>query len=228
MPDFAVIIPAAGGSTRFGGPRSKLLERVAGKPVLRHSIAAFARRSDVKMIVVAATAGPRSVRRHVPQSSFVIACDGGTCRAGSVRNALACVPSDIEWVAVHDAARPLVSQELIDRTFAAAVAHGAAVAAMPVALTVRQADGPLPARSQGVIPRDRLWAMQTPQIMRRADLARAFEECPLPLEQVTDDVQLLELIGREVWLVPGEEANLKVTTPLDLVIAQTLWERRSK
>jgi 2-C-methyl-D-erythritol 4-phosphate cytidylyltransferase len=228
MPDFAVIIPAAGGSTRFGGPRSKLLERIGSKPVLRHSIAAFARRADVKMIVVAATHGPRSVRRHVPTSSFLVACDGGTCRAGSVRNALDRIPAEIEWVAVHDAARPLISQGLIDRTLAAAVAHGGAVAAMPVALTVRQASGPLPAKSEGVIPRDRLWAMQTPQIMRRADLARAFERCTVPLEQITDDVQLLELMGLDVWLVPGEEANLKVTTPTDLIIAQTLWEGRSR
>jgi 2-C-methyl-D-erythritol 4-phosphate cytidylyltransferase len=145
-----------------------------------------------------------------------------------VRNALDRIPAEIEWVAVHDAARPLISQGLIDRTLAAAVAHGGAVAAMPVALTVRQASGPLPAKSEGVIPRDRLWAMQTPQIMRRADLARAFERCTVPLEQITDDVQLLELMGLDVWLVPGEEANLKVTTPTDLIIAQTLWEGRSR
>jgi 2-C-methyl-D-erythritol 4-phosphate cytidylyltransferase len=67
-----------------------------------------------------------------------------------------------------------------------------------------------------------LWEMQTPQIMRRDALLAAFDRCPLPLDQVTDDAQLLELIGREVWLVPGDERNLKITTPLDLRVAEGL------
>ena len=130
------------------------------------------------------------------------------------------VPVEIEWVAVHDAARPLVSQELIDRTLAAAVEHGAAVPALPVHLTIKQATGPLPARVERTIPRQTLWAMQTPQIMRRAALLEAFEKCPLPLDQVTDDVQLIELAGGAVWLVEGEERNLKITTASDLKIAE--------
>jgi 2-C-methyl-D-erythritol 4-phosphate cytidylyltransferase len=75
------------------------------------------------------------------------------------------------------------------------------------------------------VPRAGLWAMQTPQVMRRAELLEAFERCPIPLEQVTDDVQLLELAGREVWLVEGEERNLKVTTRMDLSVA-ALWLAR--
>jgi 2-C-methyl-D-erythritol 4-phosphate cytidylyltransferase len=89
-----------------------------------------------------------------------------------------------------------------------------------VHLTIKQADGPLPARVQRTIPRHTLWAMQTPQIMRRADLLAAFSSCPIPLEQVTDDVQLLELAGQEVWLVAGEERNLKITTPMDMQVAR--------
>lgn len=134
------------------------------------------------------------------------------------------VHEQVEWVAVHDAARPLISQELIDRTLAAAMEHGSAVPAMPVTLTIKQAAGPLPARVDRTIPRQNLWAMQTPQIARREDLEDAFAKCVLPLEQVTDDVQLLELSGREVWLVSGEERNLKITTPLDLTIAAMLLQ----
>jgi 2-C-methyl-D-erythritol 4-phosphate cytidylyltransferase len=126
----------------------------------------------------------------------------------------------VEWVAIHDAARPLVSDELIERTFAAARAHGAAVPAMPVPLTVKQADGPLPARVQRTLPRHTLWAMQTPQIMRRAALLSAYSNCPLTLDQITDDTQLLELAGEEVWLVAGEERNLKITTQSDLRLAE--------
>jgi 2-C-methyl-D-erythritol 4-phosphate cytidylyltransferase len=126
------------------------------------------------------------------------------------------------WVAVHDAARPLVSQDLINRTLEAALQHGAAVPAMPVHLTIKQASGPLPARVTKTVPRNELWAMQTPQIARRAALLEAFERCPLPLEQITDDMQLLELAGHEVWLVQGEERNLKITTPIDLDLARVL------
>jgi 2-C-methyl-D-erythritol 4-phosphate cytidylyltransferase len=154
----------------------------------------------------------------------VMTCKGGACRAESVMRALQEIPKSIEWVAIHDAARPLVSQQLIDRTFAAAIEHGAAAPALPVSLTIKQAHGPLPARVQRTVARHELWAMQTPQIARRADLLEAFENCPLPLDQVTDDVQLLELQGKEVWLVPGEERNLKITTALDLKIAEFLLE----
>ena len=220
-----MILPAAGSSTRFGGPRSKLLERINGKPVLRHSIAAFAGRADVRLIVIA-TQG--KLAQHIHKSESILVCEGGTCRAGSVWNALRQVPADIEWVAVHDAARPLVSRDLIDRTMAAAIQHGTAVPALPVSQTIKRANGPLPARSLETVPRDKLWAVQTPQIARRRDLLEAFEKCPIPLEQVTDDVQLLELLGCEVWLVPGEESNLKITTPMDVLVAETLFSRRSR
>jgi 2-C-methyl-D-erythritol 4-phosphate cytidylyltransferase len=216
MPRFAVILPAAGLSTRFGGPRSKLAERVGDMTVLERTVAAFTTRDDVETVIIA-TRDPAAV-------SFpgAVAVQGGASRAESVFNALRAVPETIEWIAVHDAARPLVSQELIDRTFAAAVERGAAVPAMPVALTIKQAQGPLPAVVERTVPRDRLWAMQTPQAMRRTELLDAFKRCPIPLDQVTDDVQLLELSGHEVWLVAGEERNLKITTPMDLKLAELL------
>jgi 2-C-methyl-D-erythritol 4-phosphate cytidylyltransferase len=157
-----------------------------------------------------------------PSQNRLRFCVGGACRAESVLNALRQVPLQIEWVAIHDAARPLVSQVLIDRALGAAKSHGAAVPALPVALTIKQATGPLPARVERTVPRQSLWAMQTPQVMRRADLLAAFENCPLPLEQITDDAQLLELCGGEVWLVEGEERNLKITTQSDLLIAGLL------
>jgi len=215
-----VILPAAGKSVRFGG--GKLLAPLGGKPLLRHSVAAFARRADVQLIVVA-TQG--DLARHVHASDSVTVCQGGSCRAESVFNALKCVPPEIEWVAVHDAARPLVSQELIDRTLAAAIQHGAAVPAVAVSQTIKQADGPLPAAVQKTVPREKLWAVQTPQIARRKDLLAAFEACPIPLAQVTDDVQLLELTGRPVWLVEGEQSNIKITTPMDLFLAEAIFSR---
>jgi 2-C-methyl-D-erythritol 4-phosphate cytidylyltransferase len=144
------------------------------------------------------------------------------CRAKSVYEALKRVPKTIEWIAVHDAARPNISPQLIETTLVAAQKHGAAVPALAAALTIKQASGPLPAKVERTLPRHSLWTMQTPQIMRRTDLLAAFEKCPVPLDQVTDDVQLLELAGIEVWLVSGDERNLKITTAMDLRIAQ-LW-----
>jgi 2-C-methyl-D-erythritol 4-phosphate cytidylyltransferase len=151
---------------------------------------------------------------------------GGPTRAESVWGALRRVPADVEWVAIHDAARPIVSQELINRTLAAAVEHGAAAPAVAVRLTIKQAAGALPARVEKTVPRESLWALQTPQIMRRATLLRAFEECVYPMQHITDDLQLLELAGEQAWLVPGDEKNIKITTPQDLLLAEMFLARR--
>lgn len=227
MPSFAVVLPAAGRSVRFGS--DKLMGSLSGRPVLAHSLAAFLSRADVACVVIPCRmdladpfADARDSLRQMLTDPRIRRCPGGDSRAASVYNGVRAVPEEIEWVAVHDAARPLVSQGLIDRTLAAAELHGAAVPALPVHLTIKQADGPLPARVQRTVPRSALWAMQTPQIMNRAELLSAFATCPLPLEAVTDDAQVLELTGREVWLVAGEERNLKITTALDLRIAEML------
>jgi 2-C-methyl-D-erythritol 4-phosphate cytidylyltransferase len=226
MPSFAVILPAAGRSTRFG--QDKLAAPLQGCPVLQRSMMAFLNRDDVSHVIIATNdfASTHAALTAAPSGEAILAnpkiniCTGGANRALSVRSALEQVPPDVEWVAVHDAARPLVSSELIERSFAAAIEHGAAVPALAVHLTVKQAVGPLPAKVVRTLPRHELWAMQTPQVMRRADLVDAFAACPLPLEHVTDDVQLLELAGKEVWLVQGEERNLKITTASDMRLAE--------
>lgn len=228
MEPFAIILPAAGRSVRFGGG-SKLLEPLAGEQVIRRAVRAFLCRADVASVVIAAPADELPTLSQAlgedARDARVGFCRGGDCRAQSVRNALERVPPELRWIAVHDAARPMVSQSLIDRTFAAARERGAAVPALPVALTIKQAQGPLPAKVRQTVPRQTLWAMQTPQAMRRNELLAAFESCPIPLEQVTDDAQLLELAGRDVWLVEGEERNLKITTRADLQIAELLLGR---
>lgn len=225
MDQFAVIMPAAGRSARFGGPKNKLFEEIAGVTVFRRALDAFLRRKDVACIVIATGPGhtPSDFlgEQSSPDSRLIFTL-GGSSRAESVHRALRQVPETIAWVAVHDAARPLVSQQLIDRTFAAAVQHAAAVPALAVPWTIKQATGPLPAKVQRTLPRHELWAMQTPQVMRRSHLLDAYERCPLALDQVTDDVQLLELSGHDVWLVEGEERNLKITTQIDLQIARML------
>lgn len=205
-----------------------MLAMLRGQAVIVHGLRAFLARDDVRLIVIPThlqneiTAVAPSDVKDAMAAGRVAFCEGGKSRAESVRNAMANVPESIEWVAVHDAARPLVSQGLIDRTVAMARERGAAVPALPVTVTIKAAAGPLPARVTKTIPRDTLWAMQTPQVMRRADLERAFAECPIALESVTDDVQLLELAGMETWLVEGEERNIKITTGMDLRVAE-MW-----
>jgi 2-C-methyl-D-erythritol 4-phosphate cytidylyltransferase len=226
MTSLGVILPAAGRSVRFGGGRGKLLELLAGEPVVRHAVKAFLVRKDVAAVVLATSLDDVSILTEAlgahAEDPRVHFCGGGQSRAQSVRNALACIAPEIEWVAVHDAARPLVSQQVIDRAFSVALEKGAAVPALPVSLTIKQATGPLPAKVQQTVPRRTLWAMQTPQVMRRRDLIAAYESCPLPLDQVTDDAQLLELQGQPVWLVDGDEHNLKITTRIDLNVAEMI------
>jgi 2-C-methyl-D-erythritol 4-phosphate cytidylyltransferase len=220
MSKLAVILPAAGSSTRFGS--DKLRADLCGRPVLRWTVQAFRSLPGIELAeIVLATSNP-TLLDLIDDRADISRCDGGATRAHTVRNALAAIHSSAEWVAIHDAARPLVSHALIARVFAAAMAHGAAAPAMPVALTIKQAGETLPSRAERTVPRKHLWAMQTPQIMRRVDLLDAFEQCPIPLDQVTDDVQLLELIGKPVMLVPGEERNLKLTTAMDLKLAELL------
>ena len=231
MPNFAVILPAAGASTRFGSESNKLLTPLSsGLPVISFTLETFLARDDVDTVVIATRSdsdwrGEHPALRRVLDDPRVRRCAGGPSRAESVRNALAEVPRSVEWVAVHDAARPLISSELIRRTVAAAVQHGAAVPALPVVPTIKEADGPLPAKIRRTVPRQTLWAVQTPQVMRRSALEAAYAACPMPLAQVTDEAQLLELAGQEVWLVPGEEQNIKITTPDDLRVARAFLER---
>ena len=221
---FHVILPAAGSGTRFGG--DKLAADLAGRSVLARTAGLFLGRADVAGVTVATADGRRP--DHLPAHDKLATCRGGTCRADTVAAALRSLPESAEWVAVHDAARPLASQELISRCFAAAVQFGAGVPCVRPSGTVKQAaheDDP-PLLVMRTLPRRFLWVAQTPQCARRADLLRAIETCPEPPERVTDDALLLELAGRRVTIVQGDPANLKITTPLDLDLA-TLWLARN-
>ena len=232
MQRFAVILPAAGSSSRFGSESDKLFAPLAaGEPVIACTLDAFLVRDEVEVVVIATRPDRQwgddlhPAFRRALADPRVRRCAGGPSRAESVRNALAEVPRSVQWVAVHDAARPLVSSELIERTVAAAAQYGAAVPALPVVPTIKEADGPLPAKIRRTVPRQTLWAVQTPQVMRRSALVAAYAACPVPLAQVTDEAQLLELSGQEVWLVAGEEQNIKITTPDDLRVARAFLER---
>ena len=219
--DFAVIIPAAGRGSRFGG--DKLACRIGGRYVLEYVIGAFIERPDVAVVVIARDAGARfPVLDALAAHPKLARCGGGENRAESVLRGLehlAQVGISAEFVAIHDAARPAVSQELIDRVFDAARREGAAVPAVPVTDTIKRV-------SEGRVcetpPRRELVAVQTPQAMRREWLAAAYAAWTAGLEALTDDVQLLEAAGRPVSVVPGDFTNLKVTRADDLEVLKRL------
>jgi 2-C-methyl-D-erythritol 4-phosphate cytidylyltransferase len=232
FPDFklssiAFILTAGGSGSRFG--RNKLLERLKGKYVIEHAL------HVLKMpvpgmehagVFVSTTPGTRTVLEGLDTFAGVTFVDGGASRAHSVFNALQHVPGDVDFVAVHDAARPLVSSQLIQQLCECAIIYGSAVPALAVKLTIKQACGPLPARVIQTLPRAELWEMQTPQIARRDELlnayASAYQSNDLSLEHITDDAHALERAGHTVWLTPGDERNIKITTPQDLIIAEQL------
>jgi 2-C-methyl-D-erythritol 4-phosphate cytidylyltransferase len=212
------LILAAGLGERLGASRPKALVELAGRSLLQWSVDVLASVAAIDKVVVALPPDVEAPRR-------TIGVVGGAVRSESVRLALAAAgPGDP--VLVHDAARPLLTAELIQDTLAAVARHGvdAAVAAAPVTDTVKQVDG------EGVVTRtlDRstLWAAQTPQAFRRAALERALDVTDDVLAQATDDAWLVERAGGRVVVVPAPPENLKVTSPLDLTLAELLVSRR--
>lgn len=155
------------------------------------------------------------LQRHpAPKPVQILPC-GGATRQQTVRNALAHLPDSIELIAVHDAARPLVSHALLDRLITTATQHGSAIPALPIQDTLKRAPGGK--RVQETAPREGLYRVQTPQIFRASWLINAHRAAvEQEFEQATDDAQLLERAGYPVYLTEGDPRNLKLTTPDDL------------
>jgi 2-C-methyl-D-erythritol 4-phosphate cytidylyltransferase len=214
-----VVIVGAGSSTRMGGI-DKVFAPLAGLPLLAHSLLAATRCQEVQCIVLV-VAGDRlaEVRTRLPAAALgklVAVVAGGARRQDSVVAGLAALP-ETGYVAIHDAARPLVTPALFSAGFAAARETGAAIAAVPVVDTLKRAalDGTI----VETVPRERLWAVQTPQVFR-SDLLIAAHRAAAG--EVTDDAMLVEALGHPVRVFAGSSANLKVTTPDDLVVAEAL------
>ncbi len=202
---------------------------LAGRPLVEWSIEAFRASPAVRSIVVAVPPGlPRDELKLGGEGVEVV--DGGATRAQSVSHALEVV--ETELVAIHDAARPLVTPELIEATIATLVADpGAdgAIAATPVTDTIKQvgvrdeASPETPGASvEKTLDRGRLWAAQTPQVFRVAALRAALAADPERVAAATDEAMLVESAGGKVLIHPCPAENLKVTTPLDLRLAELL------
>ena len=211
----SAIIAAGGRGTRLGSDRPKQFLEIGGRSILDLSVSAVASSSVVGEIVVAVPAdhleGVRSQLR--PPGKPVAFVAGGRRRQDSVARALARVSTESDIVVVHDAARPFVSVALIDRTIAAGAEHGAAIAALPVRDTVKQATSGRHSGSRPIaatLPREDIFLAQTPQAFRREVLERAFDIAREQGIEATDEATLAERAGYPVHLVEGEAGNVKI------------------
>ena len=214
--DMAVaLIVAAGSGERLGAGRPKAFVQLAGRPLVQWSIDALRGVEGIERIVLALPAGEQA-----PPGVDAVA--GGAVRSDSVRRALAAA-GDGDPVLVHDAARPLLTSELAQAVIAALerdAGADAAIAAVPVTDTIKRLDSAGTVRE--TLDRSELWAVQTPQVFRRAALERALDVDDQELARATDDAWLLERRGGRVIVVPASAENLKVTTKLDLQVAELL------
>jgi 2-C-methyl-D-erythritol 4-phosphate cytidylyltransferase len=228
MPAFAVILPAAGKSSRFGGREKKPFVNIDGRAVWLRTAELFVNRPDVAQLILVISPDDRELvqRRYGANLMFmeVKLVDGGAERFESVANALPHVKADADFVAVHDAVRPCASAAVIDAVFAAAVRHGAAVTGIPVADTLKRVDNQL--RITQTVSREGLWQAQTPQAFRKDWLVEAYAKRAGLGKSVTDDAQLVEAAGHPVQVVRGSPFNIKITAGEDIKLASQLLKLR--
>ncbi len=217
----SAIVVAAGGSRRMGF--DKLTALLAGQPVMVHTIKAFLACPEIGQIIVVTTPERWALLQAAGLSEACEMVPGGAERHHSVWEGLTKCQGSL--VAVHDAARPLISPEVIAATLAAAAQHGAAAAGRRITDTLKRVD------ANGIVTeslsRDGVWAMETPQTFRTALLQQAYE---LVLQQeatVTDEVSAVQLLGHPVHMVDAGHPNLKVTFPADLALAARLLQAHS-
>lgn len=219
--DVGVVIPAAGRGIRTGGPVPKQYREVAGVPLLLRSLRPFASHPDVRQIVVAlppedVDSPPRWLESLLSKRLTVVS--GGETRAVSVRNGLAELPDECSVVLVHDAARPFVTRDVIDRVIERARGGTSCLAAVRMSDTVKKANGDVVLET---VDRSHLWRAQTPQGFPRKVLEDAYAAFGDTVE-ATDESALVEASGARVELVEDDPGNIKLTLPRDFEIAEAL------
>ncbi len=228
MAQFAVILPAAGQSSRFQQQkRKKPFVDLKGRAVWLRSAEHFANRDDVAqtIVVVAAEDLEWFKQKYAPNLAFmnIDLVVGGSNRAESVNNGLAAVGAGVKYVAVHDAARPLLVKEWVDRVFAKAEETGAAILGIPVASTLKRV---VDEQISETVSRESMYLAQTPQVFLREWLDDAYAQ--LGDLQPTDDAQLLEDFGKTVSIVQGSPLNFKITTADDFRLAEVALDALPK
>jgi 2-C-methyl-D-erythritol 4-phosphate cytidylyltransferase len=221
----SAIIVAAGSSERMGF--DKLFALVSGKPVIAHTIAAFENTKCVEEIILVGRADSLGeVQKLVTTPTKVKQIlAGGAERSDSVRAGLELIDPKSDYVAVHDAARPMITPEKIERVFEAAKANRAATLAEPINDTLKRADADLVVKES--VDRRGIFGMQTPQVFERKLLEQAYDLVAEKKISVTDEVSAVELLGQKIVLVPNYDFNFKVTYPRDLPLAEFVLQQRA-
>lgn len=219
------VIVAAGSATRMGGI-DKVMAQLGGEPMIRRTVRAFQDCDAVSEIVVVTREDLilpiTSLCADMPKVIAVVA--GGKSRQESVHLGLNALSGKVRLAAIHDGARPLVTWQVIDRVIRAANTYGAAAPAIPVKDTIKVVQGGVVKQTPD---RATLFAVQTPQVFDFDLLRGALKKAQTEKVQVTDDCSAVERMGMAVKIVEGDERNIKVTTPLDLKIAELLLEELS-
>lgn len=227
--DVGVVLVAAGQGTRIGGPVPKQFRALAGQPVLLWSLRTFLGVPDIAHVVIVlpasdAAAPPAWLAPHLDARTAVVA--GGAERHDSVERGTAALSADCITVLVHDAARPLIDRQTIDRVIAVARGGEGAVPALPMGDTVKQAGDGTPPAITRTVPRQQLWRAQTPQGFPRTMLETAQRQARADRLEPTDDAAQVEHSGGIVRLVPGTTENFKLTTEADFELAEAIVARR--
>jgi 2-C-methyl-D-erythritol 4-phosphate cytidylyltransferase len=229
MAKFGVLLMAAGQSTRFKGDIKKPYADIDGRAVWMRAADLFVNRKDVVQIilVIAADDEENVRRRYGPNMAFmnVALTLGGSQRSDSVANGLAILNDEVEFVAIHDAARPCATPVMIDNVFAAAEKHGAAILAAPVNDTLKRCKAEH--QIEATLSREHLWLAQTPQVFRKDLVLKAYSERSKH-PAVTDDAQLIEAMNHPVVIVPSDLSNFKITTKSDIYLADAVIKSRPK
>jgi len=229
QPSFAVILPAAGRSSRFHDREKKPFATLDGRAVWLRSAELFVTRGDVCQCIIVVAREDQEVfkRRYGASLAFmnVQLVEGGAERFDSIANALAVLKGEANFIAIHDAVRPCVTDKQIDEVFAAAALKGAALLAIPLTDTLKKVEG---GRVESTVPRQGLWLAQTPQVFRKDWLLEAYAQRGRLGQHITDDAQLVEASGHAVHVVEGAMANLKITTRADLTLAEAVLKARPK
>jgi 2-C-methyl-D-erythritol 4-phosphate cytidylyltransferase len=230
MPKFAVLLPAAGKSSRFKDREKKPFTLLDGRAVWLRTVEQFVTRDDVCQCILVVAPEDRDMFRSRYQANIafmnVQIADGGRERFESVANALQLVKPEADFVAIHDAVRPCITEALINAVFAEAAKSGAALLGVPVADTVKQVSDK--GKVTGTLPRQGLWLAQTPQVFRREVLLAAYADRGKLGQHITDDAQLVEAAGHAVVMVEGASTNVKITTKADLHLAEAVLKSAPK
>ena len=219
------VIVAAGTASRMGGI-DKVMAPLKGEPMILHTVRAFQESPVIRQIVVVTRKDlVETIQALCSTMDKVTAVvEGGADRQASVEAGLAAVSEKMAMVAVHDGARPLITQAVIDRTVRAAHTYSAAAPAIAVKDTVKIVKGGV---VESTPDRSKLFAVQTPQVFDFDMLRGALKYVRTEGIAITDDCSALEAMGMKIKMVEGDEQNIKVTTPMDLKIVRLLWEERT-